>query len=407
MPVGRARAEAVLGRVFGGHFVLHVVVLYAVTRVITAVMLAVVAPTQQPAAMTGGVRVGYLGFTRLWDGEWYERVATEGYPSVLPRDASGDATQNTWAFYPLFPYLARAVAQLTGLSFAAAASTLALLLGFAAAVVMARLVQPRLGNVGALLVVGLYAVFPSSPVLQVAYTESLAILLLCGFLLALTRERWLIATGLAVLIGLSRPIALPLGVVTLVALWLRWRRRGSEPVERGEGAKALASLVGCGVAGLLWPSIAWLGTGVPDAYFQTMRAWSWSGGVQLFGPWVDIPRAYFGPIGPVVVVVTVVLLVIALGGPWARRLGPQLRVWTLAYAAYVMAAQTPGTSTARYLLPMFPLLAVALGVASERGRGRGIPTGVRAGVLTVVFLWLQWKWISVLWHFTPPTDWAP
>lgn len=82
-------------------------------------------------------------------------------------------------------------------------------------------------------------------------------------------------------------------------------------------------------------------------------------------------------------------------------------MWTLAYAAYVMAAQTPGTSTARYLLPMFPLLAVALGVASERGRGRGIPTGVRAGVLTVVFLWLQWKWISVLWHFTPPTDWAP
>ena len=290
VPVGRARAEAVLGRVFGGHFVLHVVVLYAVTRVITAVMLAVVAPTQQPAAMTGGVRVGYLGFTRLWDGEWYERVATEGYPSVLPRDASGDATQNTWAFYPLFPYLARAVAQLTGLPFAAAASTLALLLGFAAAVVMARLVQPRLGNVGALLVVGLYAVFPSSPVLQVAYTESLAILLLCGFLLALTREGWLIATGLAGLIGLGRPIALPPGVVPLVAPWLRWRRRGSEPVERGEGAKALASLVGCGVAGLLWPSIAWLGTGVPDAFFQTMRAWSWSGGVQLFGPWVDIPR---------------------------------------------------------------------------------------------------------------------
>ena len=72
-----------LDRVLGGRFVVQVVVVYAITRIVTAVMLAVVAPTQAPAGMTGGTTVGYFGFTRLWDGEWYDRVATDGYPAVL------------------------------------------------------------------------------------------------------------------------------------------------------------------------------------------------------------------------------------------------------------------------------------------------------------------------------------
>ena len=241
----------------------QVVLLYAVTRVISGIMLAATAPQQLPAPMTGGEPVGYLGFTAIWDGEWYQRVAEYGYPSTLPTDAAGGVRQNQWAFYPLFPMAARLLMWLTGLPFAFVGSTLALLLGFAAAVVMARLLAERIGDRAALAVVGLYAVFPAAPVLQVAYTESLAMLLLCGYLLAISRERWLVATGLALLIGLTRPIAVPLGVVTLVAVWLRWRRRGTDPLPRREALSALAALVGCGVAGLLWPAIAWLGAGRP------------------------------------------------------------------------------------------------------------------------------------------------
>ena len=402
-----ARAEAVLDRVFRGNAVVQVVVLYAITRLLTTVMLALVAPSQLPADMTDHQAVDYVGFTRLWDGQWYERVATGGYPNTVPRDPAGIAMQNTWAFYPLFPFLARAVMEVTGLSFAAAASTLALVIGFGAAVAMAALLRPRIGRAGALLVVGLYAVFPSSPALQVAYTESLAMLLLCGYLLALSRERWLVAAGLALLIGVTRPIALPLGVVTLVAVWLRWRRRAAEPMSPGETGAALTSLVGCGVAGLLWPGIAWVATGQASAYFDTMGAWSMTGHVQILEPWFTIPRYYLGDWGPRLFAVTLVLLLVGMAGPWARRLGPELRVWPVIYAAYVIAVQTPGTSTARYLLPMFPYLAVLLGLASGRGRGHGIPTTVRALVLGAAFLWLQWKWVSVVWLFTPPIDFAP
>jgi len=401
------RAEAALGRILGGRWVIQVVVIYALSRLVTTVFLAIVAPTQAPASMTDGEPVGYIGFTRLWDGEWYERVATYGYPDSVPRDPAGRAMQNSWAFYPLFPFLSRGVMAVTGLSFAAAASTLALLLGFGAAVAMAALLRPRVGRVGALLVVGLYAVFPSSAALQVAYTESLAMLLLCGYLLALSRERWLVATGLALLIGITRPIALPLGVVTVVAVWLRWRRRSVAPIRPGEGAAALTSVVGCAVAGLLWPAIAWAATGEPSAYVDTMGAWSPSGHVQFLEPWFSIPRYYLGDWGPRLFLLTVVLLVIGMAGPWAQRLGAELRVWPAIYAAYVIFVQTPGTSTPRYLLPMFPYLAILLGIAGARGRGRGIPTTVRAVTLGVAFVWLQWKWISVLWHFTPPMDFAP
>ncbi|PID96830.1 MAG: hypothetical protein CSA84_03445 [Actinomycetales bacterium] len=401
------RTEALLDRVLGGRFVVQVVALYAVTRVLTGVMLAVVSGSQAPSAMTDNQTVGYWGFTTLWDGQWYARIASDGYPDTLPRDTSGQVMQNAWAFYPLFPMLSRAVMAVTGLPFAVVGSTLALLFGFGAAVLLAQLMRESIGRVGALLVLSLYAVFPSSPVLQVAYTESLAMLLICGYLLVLRRERWLVATALAVLVGVSRPIAVPLAIVSAVALWLRWRRRATEPVARGERFRMLAALAGCVVAGLLWPALVWMGTGEPGGYVATMGAWSATGEVRFVQPWLDTPRWYLGEWGPWLVLAVVVGIVAGMAGPWAVRLGPVVRVWPVAYAAYSMAVQGPGTSTPRYLLPMFPYLAVLLGLASRGQRPRWVPTGIRWLWLAPVFLWWQWEWIAALWHFTPPSDWAP
>ena len=314
-----ATAQPAMTAPWWSSLTLQVVVLYAVTRLVSGVMLAMVAPEQLPAGMTGGQRVGYLGFTKIWDGEWYERIAVEGYPSQLPVDANGQVQQNPWAFYPLFPMASRVLMRLTGLPFEAVGSTLALVLGFAAAVVMARMLAERIGRPYALAVVFLYAVFPSAAALQLAYTESLAMVLLCGYLWALSRERWLVATGLAWLVGVSRPIALPLAVVTAFALVLRWRRRGRDPLGPREAASALAALVGCGVAGLTWPVLAWLGTGRLTAYTDTMGAWSAGGQVRWFVPWVWMAQWLFGGWGGWVLAGLVALLVGAMAGPWAGR----------------------------------------------------------------------------------------
>ncbi|ADU49104.1 hypothetical protein [Intrasporangium calvum] len=398
-------------------FVLAVLGLYAACRLVTTTILLVVMQRQVPSGMTGGeaAPVTYFPFTALWDGQWYQIIATEGYPDHVPRGDDGGVQQNPWAFYPLFPFAARALMAVTGLGFPAAGSTIALLCGFGAAVLMAFLLRDRIGERATLVVVVLWASFPASVVLQLAYTEALAMLLLLGYLYALARERWLVAAAVAVLVGLARPIAVPLGVVTLVALWLRWRARGLRPITTREYAAGLASLVGCGVAGLLWPAIAWWGTGDRSAYTDTMGAWRGSGVVEPFVPWLGMSKYAFGDTwGPVWLVVVPTVVIAMVAGPWARALGAELRTWTVAYPAYLAAVLDPFTSIFRYLIPLFPLLVVAVGAgwtdpARERRASSWPLLLVRAVPLLVLFVVGQYYWTDILWRYVPsPTgDYPP
>ncbi|MEO7060802.1 MAG: hypothetical protein ABI083_13870 [Lapillicoccus sp.] len=389
-------------------FLLRVVLAYAGCRLLTAIILTVVAARQVPTGWTGP-DVSYLTFSAQWDGQWYQQIAVGGYPATLPVDSAGVVQQNAWAFYPLFPLLARFVMDAFGLSFYAAGSTLSLLLGFVAAIAMAKLFEPRLGRRAALLAVVVWASFPAAATLQVGYTEATAMALLTLALLALSRERWLLAMSLALLTGLARPIAVPLGAVTLVALWLRWRRRADAPIGVGEGASGLAALAGCGVAGLLWPVIAWRATGRSDAYTETMSSWRAGHVITPFHPWVDMSRYYFGQTwGPVWLTTVFVVIAVMVLGPWASRLGPEMRTWALAYPAYLLVVLDPFTSIFRYLIPLFPLVPVLIGVAGpDRRPSRRVWVGVRTVVLTALFVVGQWYWIDLLWRFVPPTDYPP
>lgn len=392
-------------------FVAWVLAVYALARVVTTTILLVVMQHQVPSGMTGGddVPVTYFPFTALWDGQWYQTIAEHGYPSTLPRSEGGSVQQNAWAFYPLFPMLSRVGMALTGLHFPAVGSTIALLCGAGAAVLMGLLLRDRIGDPAAYLVVALWASFPASVTLQLAYTESLAMLLLVAYLYALARERWLVATAVALLVGLSRPIAVPLGVVTLVVVVLRWRRRRDRPISRGTYAAMAAALVGCGVAGLLWPAIAWWVTGVRSAYTDTMATWRSSGTVEPFKPWAGMSTYVFGDTwGPVMLYAVPLVIVAMVAGPCARNLGADLRAWSLAYPAYLAAVLDPYTSIFRYLVPLFPLLVVVLGAgwADHRGNGwrRLLWRFVPLAVLCVVG---QYYWTDILWRFIPPSDYPP
>jgi hypothetical protein len=392
-------------------FVAYVLALYAVCRVVTTSILWVVMQRQVPTGMTGGddVPVTFFAFTALWDGQWYQRVAEGGYPTELPVTETGKVGENPWAFYPLFPFAARALMAVTRLDFPVVASTLALLLGFGAAVLMGLLLRERIGDPAAYAVVALWASFPASVSLQLAYTESLAMLLLVAYLYALSRERWLVATAVALLVGLSRPIAIPLGLVTLVVVVLRWRRRAERPIARREYASMAASLVGCGVAGLLWPAIAWAVTGVSTAYTDTMAAWRAYDTVEPFTPWLDKATWLLGGTwGPFWLVLTPLVLVAMVAGPWASALGADLRAWTLGYPAYLAAVLDPFTSIYRYLIPLFPLLVVMVGAGWADRRGNGaVRVAIRTAPWLVFFVLGQYVWTEELWRFVPPSDYPP
>ena len=274
-------------------FLTYVLLAYAACRLVSGVLLAIVAMRQVPTGWTGP-DVSYLTFTTQWDGQWYLHIAEQGYPRRLPTNETGLVQQNAWAFYPLFPFVSRALMDLTHLDFYVVGSTVSLLLGFVAAGAIALLLRDRIGDRFTLAAVVLWASMPAAVVLQVGYTEAMAMALLALFLLALSRERWLWAMSLALLLGLTRPIAVPIAAVTVVALWCRWRARTERPLVPTEIAAGVAALAGCGVSGLLWPVIAGAVTGQANAYTATMSTWRGSREIVPFKPWLDMSRYYFG-----------------------------------------------------------------------------------------------------------------
>lgn len=394
-----------------GRFVLWVLALYGVLRLFTTGVLLWIADSQQDPSVFDGEVPRYFEIATLWDGAWYEEIAEgDGYPDVLPVDANGEVRQNPWAFYPIFPLLSRWLGSLTGAPFAVTGPLLATALGVVAAVVLALFLRSRVGPVAALCGVALLAAFPASPTLQVAYTESLALLLLTTFLWLVDRERWWWAAGAALITGLARPVALPLGLVALVCVVLRWRRRQEHPITPREGIGMLGSLVACGLSGLLWPAIVGWRTGVTTGYTDTMSAWRGGEEVTPFLPLLRNTEYLWGEDNVRWLLAGTVLVLVSVVGPWARGLGPAVRTWLLGYPLYLAAALDPWTSIYRYLLFMAPLLLIWVGGGWRQDDRRRPQQGmVVVATIVLVALSLAWQvwWSWELFRFEPPTDNPP
>ncbi len=284
--------------------------------------------------------------------------------TAIPRSCrstprAGTRRRNPWAFYPLFRWSPGADgthrARLPGRRLDARAGLRAR--GGAA---HGRAADRRVGSRVALATVAVWAAFPAAVSLQLAYTESLAMLVLCGFLWAVIRQRVDRHAALALVLGLTRPIALPLLAVVAVALFVL-AGSGRAARREGEYAAGAGAIVACGVSGLVWPSIAWAVTGSPTAYTDTMAAcgpaarscrskpWLW------MSEWVFRDHALAGSYGPVRLAAVVTVIVVMVCGPWARALGRSCArgVWPTRQPGLVL---DPFTSIFRYLLPLFPLL---------------------------------------------------
>jgi hypothetical protein len=144
---------------------------------------------------------------------------------------------------------------------------------------------------------------------------------------------------------------------------------------------------------------------------DTMSAWRAGGQIVPVKPWVSMSHWVFRDtahpelFGDVSLVALVVALVVFPLGPWARRLGPELRTWCLAYPAYLALVLDPFTSIFRYALPLFPLLAVILGGAWMGRAARWL--WARAAALVVLGVAGQAVWIWTLLVFVPPSDYPP
>ncbi|GHG47187.1 membrane protein [Sinomonas cellulolyticus] len=382
----------------------QVVLVYAASRVVSFAILAAAA-LQQGSNPWLGAQPDYWHFVQIWDSEWYGRIVEGGYPSVLPRSATGELQQNAWAFYPVYPLLVRALGALPGLPWQAWAQIVALVAGFAAAVVLYRLFRHRADHGDALWGVAFVALFPVSAILQIPYAESLGLLFLAWALLWIVERRYLAAMPAVALAALTRPVGVPLalmlGGLFVVRLMQTVRQRPSERATAAELAR-LAALTAVGVASAAaWPLIAWAVTGVPDAYTATETVWR-GGPLVPFLPWFDTGQYLFGPVlGAIAPMVLVALAALYFTSGHVRRIGLEMLLWCVAYVAYLLAVLHPQTSTFRMMLPLFPL---ALASATlSRSRAYRWATVVLFVLLQIV--WVVWLWV---WAQLPGGgDWPP
>jgi len=83
--------------------------------------------------------------------------------------------------------------------------------------------------------------------------------------------------------------------------------------------------------------------------------------------------------------------------PWAKRLGPDIRFWLIAYALYLLAVFFPQSSTFRLLVPLAPALSAFAVPTSWIWRVTLLVLGVAGQVL-----WTYGLWRADVNDWTPP-----
>ena len=378
---------------------------YLTSRVWTTVLLLVTS-AHQPLARERwwpAPHPPYDAFVgRWWDGWWYGRIAEQGYPPELPYTADGTVAMNEWAFFPLYPLLGRGVMSLTGAPWETVGPTLALVLGAAAVLVVDRLVRRGAPRAVAawpglpLASVAVLCAYPAAVVLQTAYTESLALLLVATCLLLVVRRAYLVACLPVLALGLTRSVAAPLAVVVVVHAWTRLRTEGRLP--RSEVLRLGTLLAATVVSAALWPLWVARATGTPDAFVRTQEAWRAGDGFGLFAGWTRL--ADHGAVGLAVGLAAVAAAAWLLTRPAARRLGPVLLAWLVAYVVYLAAVTDLISSMFRFALLAFPLAPLVLGLVTGSRTRRAL----WCAAVVVTLLAAQVAWVWAVWRFVPGED---
>lgn len=331
--------------------------IFAATRVVAGIFLTIgagrqVALTETTSAYKVTVPTpaspGYLGVVSNWDGQWLRSIAENGYPLPLPT-VDGRVVASEWAFSPGYPMLVRLVMWLSGLEFPMAASLVSISCSGVAIVVLYGLLRHRGDAFSALTVVLALCCFPAAPVLQVAYTEGLTLLLLVAALGSLAGRRYVWFALAALGLALTRPLMVPLAGVLVLHSFLRWRGRGTDSFPTRERVTlATLTIVVVALVGL-WPITAGLIAETPNAFAGTISAWPGNqGGHGMLTNWLTLSFSV-GAVG-MFVAVLVAVIGYAVLRPRSSFFGVELRAWSLVYPLYMLALTRPNAGIVRYLL---------------------------------------------------------
>ncbi|MGJ5829178.1 glycosyltransferase family 39 protein [Streptomyces ossamyceticus] len=370
---------------------------YAAVRVLGVVVLTLWSAARDKSALTL--------LSARWDALWYTRVAELGYGYEV-RLPNGDVHSNL-AFFPLLPWLERAVSAVTPLSYAHAGLAVGTLASLGAAWGIFAVVDLVYGRRAGVCAVLLWAVLPVGIVQSMAYTEALFTALAAWSLYAVLTGRWVTAGALAALAGLTRPV----GLAVVAAVWAAAitsyvRQRHLDPApssgrnrspEASGGTpwwpRALGMLLApLGAGGY----VLWVGerTGKgPLGYLDVQAGWrnGFDGGYAfarfIADKFTSFPSALAGVglIAGVAAVVWLYVICVRQGQPLP------LLVYAGVVTALALCASSYFGSKPRLLMPAFPLLLpLALALARARTpRSAAVLGGVAAVSAVYGAFWLN------------------
>ena len=286
-----------------------------------------------------------------WDATHYLRLAAKGYT------AKGDGRFSI-VFYPLYPWLVRAVAVVCRNYFGAAL----LVSGVAsvcAGLLMRRLVELDQPEKVARLAVWFLFIFPTAYFLHIGYTESLFLALVLGCLLAARRQFWVAVGVLGALACFTRVNGLLLVPALLVEVWLQYR-----VTRRFDWRWLWIAAAGLGFAGYLL--LNYRVTGDPLAFTQIMeKQWykkiapPWLG---IRDVWLRIP--HFNLTEGLHEFAFIVFSFLCTVWCWFK-LRPTYAVWmTLNWL--LITSTTYVVSVPRYCLTLFPIFILLARIAAKR-----------------------------------------
>lgn len=343
-------------------------------------------PGSPPATTTSQwLRVLLVDPWTHWDGEWYRRIAVDGYTN-LALDESG---QRDTAFFPLYPLAIRFTAAVVGDADLAGilVSTAALL---ATLIVLYRLVRLHIEPAIATRALLLLAFFPFSYFLGAMYSESLFLLaVVCAFYQA-ERGRWWAAGLAGALAGLTRVTGI-LIVPGLLLLYLEQRQFNLRKC-RWDCVWVLAALLG--------PALhaAFLQVRFGDAFLFVRSQYvpGWGAGVGLSMALDTARDALTGSLGGGSILPLMHALHLLA---WCLALAISFLAWgkpRIAYGVWatlmVLASFSLWRSAGRYAATLFPLFLVG---AMLIGKRRLFPwlllgSGLALAVLAVLFAHSIW-----------------
>jgi Gpi18-like mannosyltransferase len=327
-----------------------------------------------------------------WDSEWYKIIASEGYKY------NGDPGETqTVVFYPLYPALSRLVSEVLRIDLVDSMLLVANLAAVVAVLLLFKLVRERFDDRTALATVAIISFFPSSIFLSAGYTESLALLLMVSFFLAVARERFLAAAVLAGLAFATRSAGI---VLFPVLLWELWRCR--PPKRFLIEAVPLSIIATSG----LWLYMIYLGFAFhhPMAFAEGQAAFHENTTLSTrllsaltLEPFGKINLADISPAGfdQWCTLIFIGLIV----GSWFAGIsrGMTLFAALLLVLPYLTLCGGPAgfTSMARFNIVSFPLFVVMAILTGRRNWATPAIAGIFGSLLLMyAALFAQWQWVG-------------